>query len=97
MLLSEEYDTNDSKLNIDVYEAGDLRVNDKLKNDCSCFITHLYEDGIRIIVSEEKVFKYVKMGKLYIGLSNRDSISEICICQLSPHEMNHINNELNCQ
>ena len=30
LLLSKEYDINESKLNIDVYETGDLKVNDEL-------------------------------------------------------------------
>lgn len=97
LLLSKEYDINDSKLNIDVYETGDLKVNDKLKNSCSYFKTHLHEDGIRIVISEEKVFKYVKMDRLYVGLSNLGSIVEICLCQLTPNEVNHIKNELDYQ
>ena len=97
LLLSKEYDINDSKLNIDVYETGDLKVNDELKNSCSYFKTHLHEDGIRIVISEEKVFKYVKMDRLYAGLSNLGSIVEICLCQLTPNEVNHIKNELDYQ
>ena len=97
LLLSKEYDINDSKLNIDVYETGDLKVNDELKNSCSYFKTHLHVDGIRIVISEEKVFKYVKMDRLYVGLSNLGSIIEICLCQLTPNEVNHIKNELDYQ
>lgn len=97
LLLSKEYDINDSKLDIDVYETGDLKVNDELKNSCSYFKTHLHEDGIRIVISEEKVFKYVKMDRLYVGLSNLGSIIEICLCQLTPNEVNHIKNELDYQ
>lgn len=97
LLLSKEYDINDSKLSIDVYEAGDLKLNDELKNSCSCFNTHLYEDGIRIVISEEKVFKYVKMDRLYVGLSHLYNIVEICLCQLTPSEVRHIKNELDYQ
>lgn len=97
LLLSKEYDINDSKLNIDVYEMGDLEVNDELKNSCSYFKTHLHKDGIRIVISEEKVFKYIKMDSLYVGLSNLGSIVEICLCQLTPNEVNHIKNELDYQ
>lgn len=60
---------------------GDIKVNDEVKNSCSYFKTHLYEDGIRIVISEEKVSKYVKMDRLYVGLSNLGSIIEICLCQ----------------
>lgn len=39
LLLSKEYDICDSKLNIDVYEIGDLKVSDELRNLCSYFKT----------------------------------------------------------
>ena len=94
LVLSKEYDINDSKLYIDVYETGYLKVNDELKNGCSYFKTHLHEDGVRVVIAEEKVFKYVKMDRLYVGLSNLGSIVEICLCQLTPNEVNHIKTEL---
>jgi len=97
LLLSKEYDICDSKLNIDVYETGDLKVSDELKNICSYFKTFLHEDGVKIAISEEKVIKYVKMDRLYVGLSNLSSIVEICLCQLTPNEVKHIKNELDYQ
>lgn len=97
LLLSKEYDINDNKLDINVYETGDLKVNDELKNSCSYFKTYLHEDGIRIVISKDKVFRYVKMDRLYIGLSNLGGIVEICLCQLASNEINHIKNELDYQ
>ena len=94
LLLSKEYDVNRGKLNTDTYETGDLRVYNELKNSCSHFKTHLYEDGIKIIISEKKVFEYVKIDKLYFGLLNSGGIVEICICQLGPNEVKPIKNEL---
>ena len=97
LLLSKEYDINNGRLNIDGYEIGDLIINDELKNSCSYFRTHLYEDGIRIVISEEKVFKYIKMDRLYVGLSDLNNIVEICLCQLTSDEVKHIKNELDHQ
>ena len=97
LLLSKEYEITDSKLNIDVYDTGDLKINDKSKNSCAYFKTYLYEDGISIVISEEKVFKYVKMDRLYIGLSSLSDIVEICVCQLTSNEINHIKKELSYQ
>jgi len=94
LLLSKEYDMNDSRLNIDVYEIGDIKINDSLKNSCSYFKTYLYEDGIKIVISEEKVSKYIKMDRLYIGLSQLNRIAEICLCELTVDEVNHIKKEL---
>ena len=97
LLLSKEYDINNDRLNIDGYEIGDLIINDELKSSCSYFKTHLYEDGIKIVISEEKVFKYIKMDRLYVGLSELNNIVEICLCQLTPDEVKHIKNELDHQ
>ena len=97
LVLCKEYDINDSKLSIDVYETGYLKVNAELKNTCSYFKTHLYENGVRIVISEEKVCKYIKIDRLYIGLSDLGSMVEICLCQLTPDEVAHIKNELNYQ
>jgi len=97
LLLSKEYDINNGYLNIGVYDLGDLKINDELKKSCSYFKTHLYENGIRIVVSEEKVFKYIKMDRLYVGRSNLGGIVEICLCDLTLYEMNHIKNELDNQ
>lgn len=97
LLLSKEYDINDNKLDINVYEIGDLEVYDRLSNSCSYFKTHLYNNGIRIVISEKKVLRYVKMDRLYIGLSNVGDIVEVCLCQLSSNEINHIKNELDFQ
>ena len=97
LLLTKEYYISDSKLNIDAYETGDLKVKDEMKNNCSFFKTYLYKDGIKVVISEEKVFKYVKMDRLYIGLSNLGSIVEICLYQLTQCEIDHIKNELKYQ
>lgn len=97
LLLCKEYDISENKLGIDVYETGDLKVNAQMKNICSYFKTHLYEDGIRIVISEEKVIKYVKMDRLYVGLSSLGCIAEICLCELTSNEINHIKNELDYQ
>lgn len=97
LLLSKEYDISNSKLSIDFFEKEDLKINDESKNICAYFKTHLYADGIRIAISEEKVLKYVQMDKLYIGISSSDRIAEICLCQLNPDEIKHIRNELDYQ
>lgn len=97
LLLSKEYDINETRLNIDVYEIGDITISDELKNSCSYFKTHLYKDGIKIEISEQKVFKYIKMDRLYIGLSQLNCIAEICLCELTLDEINHIKNELDYQ
>lgn len=97
LLLSKEYSINRNKINITTYEIGDLILRGESKNNCSYFKTNLYENGIRIIISEEKILKYVKMDRIYIGLSNQGCIVEICIYQLTSSEINHIKNELDYQ
>lgn len=97
LLLSKEYDIIHKNLNINFYETGDLRLNDESKKICSHFITYLYEDGVRIVVSEDVVEKYIKVDRLYIGWSKLGNIVEICLCQLNLQEINHIKKELSYQ
>ena len=97
LVLSKEYAINNSELSIDTYKTGSLKVNAEMQNNCSYFKTFLYENGVRIVISEERALGYVRMDRLYIGLSNMDSIVEICICELTPDEVAHIKNELDYQ
>ena len=94
LLLTKEYDITYRKLDIDNYEIGDLKIEDNPRNSCSYFKTHVYRNGIRIVLSEEKTLKYIKMDRLYVGLSCSGRIVEICLCQLSPKEVKHIKREL---
>lgn len=94
LLLSKEYDIKEGELRIDFYEMGDLKLHNELKNSCSCFNTHIYINGIKIVISREKVYKYIKMDRLYVGLSYLNNVAEICLCQLTADEVNHIKKEL---
>lgn len=94
LLMSKEYEICKDRLNIDGHEVGNPKIDAELKNNCMFFKTYVYEDGVKIVVAKEKVFRYAKIDKLFVGLSNLGRIIEICLCQLTPTEVKHICKEL---
>lgn len=57
----------------------------------------MYSNGTRIILSDKKSSKYIKMDKVYFGLSETDDIIEICVCDMSVSELEHLKKELELQ
>lgn len=99
LLLSEEYHNLDRKINIDKLESvsANLIFGEYESIESSSFVTILYNDGIQIVISDEKSTKYIKMDTLYIGLSSTYEITEIIVNQLNEKELAHIKNELEFQ
>lgn len=99
LLLSEEYHNLDRKINIDKLESvsANLTFGEYESIESSSFVTNLYNDGIQIVISDEKSTKYIKMDTLYIGLSSTYEITEIIVNQLNEKELAHIKNELEFQ
>ena len=102
LLLSEKYDFFEKELIIEESQigAGNLDIElDSLveKIECSHFLTHLFLNGVKIILSDKKSVTFVRMDKVYIGISKSNEIVEICIIGLNEKEMCHIKNELNLQ
>ena len=78
-------------------ESANIKVMDYITIECEKFSTELFEDALRILLSNKNVTRYVKMGRLCIGMSNGNEIIEICVMGLSNEESNHVKNELNFQ
>lgn len=99
LLMSEDYTIYDKKIcmaNV-LCESANIKVKDYITIECEKFSTELFEDALRISLSDKNIKRYVKMDRLYIGLSNEDDIIEICIIELSDEERKHIKNELEYQ
>ena len=99
LLMSEDYTICDKKIcMIDVpCESANIKVMDYITIECEKFSTELFEDALRILLSNKNVTRYVKMGRLCIGMSKSNEIIEICVMGLSNEESNHVKNELNFQ
>ncbi len=65
--------------------------------ECNVFKTILYCNGARIILSDKTSDKYIKRDKVYLGLTDTNNIAEICICNMSVSEMEHLKTELELQ
>ena len=96
LLLCKEYSETTNKLVVENFEDGKIIFHSD-DIECPVFKTILYSNGTRIILSDKKSSRYIKMDKVYFGLSQTDDIIEICVCDMSVSELNHLKKELELQ
>lgn len=99
LLLSEKYIISDERIVIDKLQVENAKLvfKENISVECQRFVTYLYKDGIRIVLSDKKSTKFVKMDTLYFGISDTNQITEICVVQLNAKEIAHIKQELELQ
>ena len=96
LLLCKEYSETTNKLVVENFEDGKIVFHSD-DIECPVFKTILYSNGTRIILSDKKSSHYIKMDKVYFGLSETDDIIEICVCDMSVSELEHLKKELELQ
>ena len=96
LLLCKDYSEYLQNLEVNHSENTKLNIN-KGNYECSLFKTILYSNGVKIVVSEKKSSKYLKMDKVYLGISDLNEIAEICVCDMSESELAHLKRELELQ
>lgn len=96
LLLCKEFFESEGKLSIDDYIEADVVIP---SNDVACnvFKAILYSNGVKISLSENKCLKYYKIDRVYIGISDSNEISEICVDNMSDVELEHLRYELEMQ
>lgn len=99
LLLSEEYVFIDEEITMENVHSENANVifQEYESVECVNFVTYVYTDGLKISISDDKSEIYLKMNKLYLGLSSKNEITEICITQLNKNEIRHIKYELDIQ
>ena len=96
LLLCKEYSETTNKLVVENFEDGKIIFHSD-DIECPVFKTILYSNGTRIILSDKKSSHYIKMDKVYFGLSETDDIIEICVCDMRDSELEHLKKELELQ
>ena len=96
LLLSLEYSESENELAIGNYEEKNLKLYGG-NIECSDFKTTIYSNGVRILLSNKSSSNYIKMNKVYFGLSVADEITEICVYNMKSEELNHLKRELELQ
>lgn len=92
LLLCKEYSETANELVVENFEYRKIIFN---SGNIECTI--LYSNGARIILSDKNSFKYIKIDKVYFGLSDTDNITEICVCGMNTFKLEHLKNELELQ
>lgn len=93
LLLCKEFSETTNELVVENYVDEKIIFN-TTKIECSVFKTILYCNGARIVFSDKTSVKYVKLDKVYLGLSDINNITEICVCDMSASELEHLKTEL---
>ena len=96
LLLSKEYFIEEKILELENSEEGEVLM-DNVNVQCACFKTILYANGVKIVLSKEKCEKYIKRDRVYVGVSIFNEVTEICVCDMSFLELQHLKNELELQ
>lgn len=96
LLSSYEFEYSIGFLLIENYIETNISLS-KNKIECDIFKTIIYKNGVKIILSSENVSRYIKIGNVFLGVSNNDSIVNICVCEMSLKELKHLKNELELQ
>lgn len=96
LLLCKEYSETANELVVENFEDRKIILNSD-NVECTIFKTILYSNGARIILSDKNSLKYIKIDRVYFGLSDTDNITEICVCGMNTFELEHLKNELELQ
>ena len=96
LLLCKEYSETTNKLVVENFEDRKMMFHGD-DVECSVFKIILYFNGVKIVLSDKNSSQYVKIDKVYFGLSDTDDIIEICVCDMSVPELEHLKNELELQ
>ena len=99
LLICEKYEIYDDTLCLEKIkcEEGEIEIEEYRSMECENFITHLFCNGIRVLLSYKETVRYIKKEALFIGLSNENEITEICVTKLTEKEISHIKTELEHQ
>lgn len=96
LLLCKEHSETTNKLVVENFEDRKIMLHGD-DVECPVFKTTLYPNGARITLSDKKSSHYVKMDKVYFGLSDTDDVIEMCVCDMSVSELEHLKKELELQ
>lgn len=96
LLLCKDYIETTDELKVENIVEKEIKL--KCDNvECNMFKTILYSNGARIICSDKDTCEYVKLDKVYLGMSDKDEITEICIYDMRTYELEHLKKELMLQ
>ena len=93
LLICKECLQVNKRLKIKKYEERDMLL-DAGKVECSVFQIIFYSNGLKVLLSDNCVSKYVKMENVYFGLSDMGELVEVCVCGMNKAELEYTKYEL---
>ncbi len=94
LTLCNHYEYVNTSLKLPECDEGTLYIDGPDSTGCSTFVTTVYNNGVRILLSDDKAEKYIKSGGLVFALSGNNDVVSVSLIDLSEQEISHIMNEL---
>ena len=94
LTLCNHYEIFETALDYPSFEEGLLFIKGPDSTECNTFLLQIYNNGVRIKLSDSPVNKSIKTGNLILSLSENNELISVIISDLSEAELSHIKREL---
>ena len=95
MICCNNYEFRDEKMDVPVVDKkGKVIIKGASKVNCSYFNTIVYNDGVRIDLSESEPIKYFQSGQLILSFDSKEKLVSVYITNLTEKDIEHVKEEL---
>ena len=95
LLSCSNYEFKDEKMDVPVVDKkGKVIIKGASKVNCSYFNTIVYNDGVRIDLSESEPIKYFQTGQLILSFDSKEKLVSVYITNLTEKDIEHVKEEL---
>ena len=95
MICCNNYEFRDEKMDVPVVDKrGKVIIKGASKVNCSYFNMIVYNDGVRIDLSESEPIKYFQTGQLILSFDSKEKLVSVYITDLTKEDIEHVKEEL---
>ena len=95
LLSCSNYEFRDEKMDVPVVDKkGKVIIKGASKVNCSYFNTIVYNDGVRIDLSESEPIKYFQTGQLILSFDSKEKLVSVYIKKKKKKDIEHVKEEL---
>ncbi len=95
MICCNNFEFRDKKMDLPpVDKKGKVIIKGANKVNCSYFNTIIYNDGVKIDLSESEPIKYFQTGQLILSFDSKEKLVSVYITDLTKEDIEHVKEEL---
>ena len=94
LTLCNHYKIMETALDCPICEDGSLFIEGPDSTECNTFLLQVYNNGVRVKLSDSPVNMNIKSGNLIFSLSGDKELISVIISDLTENELSHIRKEL---